>query len=248
MVHDFFRDAEELISGQIFLINKPYQWTSFDVVRKLKGALSAFYKSRHAGEKEIRKLKIGHAGTLDPLATGLLILCTGAFTKKISEIQDAEKEYTGTFILGANTVSHDLESEVISRSGVDFPNAEKILSIAAQFIGKQMQTPPAHSAVKVGGKRAYQLARQGKEVDIKPKEIEIREFEITRIELPEVDFRVVCTKGTYIRTLAFDFGEKLATGAYLSALCRTRIGEYKLQNAIDPIEFSSQITDKQLIS
>ncbi|MBL0258645.1 MAG: tRNA pseudouridine(55) synthase TruB [Bacteroidetes bacterium] len=247
MAVDFFEDANQLISGQVFLINKPYKWTSFDVVRKLKGALSAYYKSFHSGESEIRKLKIGHAGTLDPLATGLLILCTGAYTKKISDIQDAEKEYTGTIVLGGNTDSHDLESIVIPRNNVQMPETDAIHSAAQNFLGKQMQTPPAHSAVKVGGKRAYQLARQGKEVEIKPKEIEIKAFEITRIELPSIDFRVVCTKGTYIRTLAYDFGEVLCTGAYLSALCRTRIGEYKLEDALDPLLFARQITDNQVL-
>lgn len=247
MEESFLENPELLISGQVFLINKPLTWTSFDVVKKLKGALIAFYKRAHSDEKEIRKLKIGHAGTLDPLASGLLILCTGSWTKKISIIQDAEKEYTGTMVLGANTASHDLETAIVPRDNFQFPDSQKIHQIANSFVGIQLQTPPAHSAVKVGGKRAYALARQGKEVEIKPKEIEIRAFEITRIQSPEIDFRIVCTKGTYIRTLAFDFGEKAGTGAYLSALCRTRIGEHRLDNAMNPLEFVKQIAEKQAL-
>ncbi|HRH65694.1 MAG TPA: hypothetical protein PLU53_05310, partial [Bacteroidia bacterium] len=177
MTEGLQNETNQLITGTVILINKPYTWTSFDVVRKMKGALSAFYKRQMPLESEVKRFKIGHAGTLDPLATGLLILCTGAFTKKISEIQDAEKEYTGTFILGANTISHDLETAVVPREGIELPETEEIIRTAAQFIGKQLQTPPAHSAVKVGGKRAYQLARQGKAVEINPKEIEIKEFE-----------------------------------------------------------------------
>lgn len=233
-----------MLTGQILLFNKPYKWTSFDVVRKVKGALVARYKREHAEDAaNAKRLKVGHAGTLDPLATGLLVICTGPFTKKITEIQDSEKEYTGTFVLGATTASHDLESEVIPGTDVKFPDSGEIRRMAERFTGIQQQTPPAHSAVKVNGKRAYELARKGKTVEIKSKEIEIKEFEITGINLPEVSFRVVCTKGTYIRSLAADFGAALGTGAYLSGLCRTRIGSYRLQDAVDPLEFARQLSE-----
>ena len=210
--------------SEIILINKPYRWTSFDVVKKVKNALG-------------KKIKIGHAGTLDPLATGLLILCTGSMTKKISEIQDAEKEYEGSFFLGATTESHDMEREVNAQFEISHITEKLIRETASQFTGEQLQTPPAHSAVKVNGKRAYDLARKGKEVKIEPKKIVIKEFEITRIEMPQVNFRVVCSKGTYIRSLAYDFGKKLDSGAYLSSLVRTRIGNYSLKDAVSPEDF-----------
>ncbi|HNS12797.1 MAG TPA: tRNA pseudouridine(55) synthase TruB [Bacteroidia bacterium] len=229
----------------IFLFNKPYKWTSFDVVAKVKGAIIASLK-RNATNPDLRiKLKVGHAGTLDPLATGLLIVCTGANTKKIQEIQDAEKEYRGTFFLGARTASHDLESEVFEQEKVKTIDPDLLKQVVQSFIGKQNQTPPAFSAVKVDGRRAYSLAREGKKPIINSKEIEIKAFEITKIDLPELHFRVVCSKGSYIRVLAHDFGEKLGTGAYLSSLCRTRIGNYLLSDAKDPVEFCTQLSDKQ---
>lgn len=216
------------------------------MVRKVKGAIIGALK-RGAEHPDSRiKLKVGHAGTLDPLASGLLIVCTGSNTKKIQIIQDAEKEYTGKIILGANTASHDLESEIIYRQDVKMPDRPKLEEVLKSFIGEQDQTPPVFSAVKVEGQRAYQLARQGLKPEIKSKKINIREFELIKIELPEIYFRVICTKGTYIRVLAHDFGEKLGTGAYLSSLCRTRIGEYRLEDAIDPIEFALQLSDKQV--
>jgi len=234
------------IAQHIFLFNKPYKWTSFDVVAKVKGAIIGSLK-RQALNPDIKiKLKVGHAGTLDPLATGLLVVCTGANTKKIQEIQDAEKEYTGTFFLGARTASHDLESEVIKQEDVTTIDPILLEEVVQSFIGKQEQTPPAFSAVKVEGSRAYSLAREGKTPEIKPKEIEIKAFEISKINFPELHFKVVCSKGTYIRVLAHDLGEKLGTGAYLSSLCRTRIGDYHLADAIDPVEFSSQLSDKQV--
>ncbi len=233
------------LAQHIFLFNKPYHWTSFDVVRKVKGAIVASLR-RDAENPEARiKLKVGHAGTLDPLATGLLVVCTGAFTKKIQEIQDSEKEYTGKIYLGATTASHDLESEIIIREVVDTFDIAVLEKVVRGFIGKQDQTPPVFSAVKVEGQRAYTLARKGQKPEIKSKQIEISAFEITKIEFPELYFRVVCSKGTYIRVLAHDLGEKLGTGAYLSALCRTRIGEFRLEDAIDPLEFSLQLSDKQ---
>ncbi|TAH40348.1 MAG: tRNA pseudouridine(55) synthase TruB [Bacteroidetes bacterium] len=233
------------LSQHIFLFNKPYRWTSFDVVRKVKGSIIGSLKKAAIDPSQRINLKVGHAGTLDPLATGLLVVCTGSNTKKIQEIQDAEKEYTGTFYLGATTISHDLESEVIKLKDVDSLDEKLLQKTILSFLGKHEQTPPAFSAVKVEGKRAYTLARKGQKPEIKAKVIEIKEFEISKIQLPELHFRVVCSKGTYIRVLAHEFGEKLGTGAYLSSLCRTRIGSYKLADAIDPMEFSMQLADKQ---
>lgn len=201
----------------MLLVDKPIEWTSFDVVRKIRNL--------------IRIKKVGHAGTLDPLATGLLILCTGKFTKRINEYMAQEKEYTGSFTLGATTPTYDLESEPVNFKDVNLITKEEILNATKQFTGELMQIPPAHSAIKIDGKRVYELARQGKEVKIEPRKIIIKEFEITKIEMPDVFFRVVCTTGTYIRSLANDFGEALGCGAYLSSLCRTRIGESKLADA-----------------
>ena len=230
----------ESFSGQIILINKPYRWTSFDVVRKIKRDLIQKSKAKN------KKLKVGHAGTLDPLATGLLILCSESMTKKIPEIQDAEKEYEGSFFIGATTPSHDLETEVSARFDISQITDEVISTTAASFKGEQMQTPPSHSAVKVNGKRAYELARKGKEFTIEPKKILIKEFEIKGINLPYVHFRIVCTKGTYIRSLAYDFGKKLNSGAHLSSLCRTRIGHYLLKDALDPDSFLSNLVENKV--
>jgi tRNA pseudouridine55 synthase len=205
-------------AGEILLLDKPLTWTSFDLVKKVRNSL--------------RIKKIGHAGTLDPLATGLLILCTGKFTKKIEEIQAQEKEYTGTITIGATTPSFDLETEVDSTCDIAHITEEELRQAAESFVGVIAQIPPIYSAVKVNGERAYTLARRGEEAEIKAKNIEIKSFEITRIELPEVDFKVVCSKGTYIRSLARDFGAKLGCGAHLSKLVRTRIGNYKLEDAL----------------
>jgi tRNA pseudouridine55 synthase len=221
----------ESLSGQIILINKPYRWTSFDVVRKIKHALIQKSKTKN------KKLKVGHAGTLDPLATGLLILCSEKMTKKIPEIQGAEKEYEGSFFIGATTPSHDLETEVSIRFDISHITDEMIYDAVVCFKGEQMQTPPSHSAVKVSGKRAYELARQGKAFTIEPRKILIKEFEIKAINMPYVHFRIICSKGTYIRALADDFGKKLNSGAHLSSLCRTRIGNYLLKDALDPDSF-----------
>ena len=213
--------------GQVLLIDKPIEWTSFDVVRKIRNL--------------IRIKKVGHAGTLDPLATGLLIVCTGKFTKRINEYMAQEKEYTGSFTLGATTPTYDLESEPVNFKNIVLITQEEILNTAKQFKGEIMQVPPAHSAIKIDGKRGYELARQGKEVKIEARKIEIKEFEITKIEMPVVFFRVVCTTGTYIRSLANDFGEALGCGAYLSSLCRTRIGDSKLDAAKTMIEWENEI-------
>ena len=203
--------------GRILLINKPLEWTSFDVVNKL----------RH----KLKIKKIGHAGTLDPLATGLLIICVGKMTKRIEEFMGQEKEYTGKFILGHSTVSHDLETAVTPTGDVSHLTSQVIMDATKQFIGKINQLPPQHSAIRVKGKRAYEFAREGKEIELTPREVTITAFDIVDIRLPEISFRVVCSKGTYIRSLARDFGNALQVGAYLSELCRTRIGAFKLADA-----------------
>jgi len=204
--------------GSILLINKPLRWTSFDVVNKLR------YK--------LKTKKVGHAGTLDPLATGLLIVCVGKMTKRIADFMGQEKEYTGKFVLGQTTPSYDLETAVSTEKDISKISSVMIHAATQSFMGKINQLPPMHSAIRVGGKRAYEFARQGKEVELKPREIEIKEFEITSITLPEVHFRIVCSKGTYIRSIARDFGNALHVGAYLASLCRTRIGNFKLDDAV----------------
>ena len=202
----------------MLLINKPYDWTSFDVVGKLRNILNI--------------KKIGHAGTLDPLATGLLIICTGKMTKQIESFMGMEKEYTGTFVIGQTTPSYDLETPVSEKKDISSITPDQISTVIKSFTGKISQLPPLHSAIKVGGKRAYKFARKGATVELKPREVEVHEFEVTGIQLPEIHFRIVCSKGTYIRSLARDVGEALGVGAYLSQLCRTRIGEYKLEQAL----------------
>ncbi len=217
--------------GQVLLIDKPYDWTSFDVVRKLRGLMKI--------------KKVGHAGTLDPLATGLLILCTGRFTKKINEYMAQEKEYIGSFILGARTPTYDLESIPFDFKPVDHITDEQIQLATRSFTGEIYQVPPIHSAIKKDGLRAYELARQGEEVKLEPRKLFIREFSITSIQKPEVHFRVVCSTGTYIRSLANDFGETLGCGAYLNGLCRTRIGHFLLKDALT-VDEASQLICHQL--
>ena len=217
--------------GQVLLIDKPLDWTSFDVVRKLRGL--------------VRTKKIGHAGTLDPLATGLLILCTGKFTKRINEYMAREKEYTGTITLGARTPTYDLESDPCDFKdvpGVTRASVEEL--IARGFTGDILQVPPAHSAIKVGGKRVYELARKGHEVKLEPRQVVIRAFEVTGFRLPELDFRVVCSTGTYIRSLANDVGSALGCGGYLSALRRTRIGEFGVEQAMTMEAAEAYIKEK----
>jgi tRNA pseudouridine55 synthase len=213
--------------GKVLLINKPIDWTSFDAVRKIRNL--------------IRIKKVGHAGTLDPLATGLLIICTGKFTKKINEYMAREKEYTGTFTLGATTPTFDLESIPENHQPFDHLTDKEIHAATENFLGEISQVPPIHSAIKMGGVRVYKMAREGKTVIMEPRRVTISEFEITRIALPEVDFRVVCSTGTYIRSLAFDFGNQLGCGAYLSKLCRTRIGEFKLEDAESIEAFENRV-------
>lgn len=203
--------------GRVLLVNKPLQWTSFDVVNKLR------YK--------LKMKKIGHAGTLDPLATGLLIICTGKFTKRIEEFQAQEKEYTGEFVIGQTTPSHDLETEVSQPVDYSHISEEQLYAAAKKLTGQLQQIPPLHSAIKVDGKRAYKFARKGKEVELKPHEVTVSVFEITKIQIPVICFRIICSKGTYIRSLVRDFGNDLRVGAYLSSLCRTRIGDFKLADA-----------------
>jgi len=211
--------------GEILLINKPYGWSSFQAVKKIKYVTKA--------------KKVGHAGTLDPLASGLLIICTEQQTKGIQAIQDAEKEYEGTIVLGATTPSYNMETEPNATFPVSHITPEMIHSTTAQFLGPIEQIPPLFSAIKVDGKRAYTLARQGDATVLKSRIISIYEFEITRIEMPEVDFRVKCSKGTYIRSLAFDFGKALQSGGYLSRLVRTQIGEHRIENSVTPHQFEA---------
>jgi tRNA pseudouridine55 synthase len=222
-------------SGELLLINKPYTWSSFQAVNKLKHALKK-HPSLLLDDKLVQ-LRIGHAGTLDPLATGLLIICTGKKTKEISSFQDLPKEYTGTFFIGATTPCYDKEKEVDEVFPIDHITKELVLETAKSFIGKQEQIPPMFSAVKVDGKRLYKLARAGQEIELKARPIEILEFEITNYNLPYVEFRIACTKGTYIRSIARDFGLALNSGAYLDALCRTKIGHFNIEDAKSPEEY-----------
>lgn len=222
--------------GQILLIDKPLHWTSFQAVNKLRWLIKKTFK--------IKKIKVGHAGTLDPLATGLLIICTGKFTKKIEELQGQIKEYTGTITLGATTPSYDLETEIDQTFDTDHITEQAILNTTKQFIGEIEQYPPVFSALKKDGKRLYEYAREGKAVEIKPRTIEIKEFEITGIHLPDVEFRVVCSKGTYIRSLAHDFGRALDIGGHLTELRRTKIGDYDVADGLSIETFENQLKEK----
>ena len=232
MAYDFY-------NGEILLVNKPYTWSSFQAVNKIKHAIKN-HRSLIVDDKKI-KPKVGHAGTLDPLATGLLIVCTGKKTKTINDLMGMEKEYTGTIFLGATTPCYDLEKPVDFTFPTSHITATAIQQTAKNFIGLQQQVPPIFSAVMINGKRAYELAREGLEVEIKSREIEIKEFEITNINMPEIDFRIVCSKGTYIRSIARDFGIALNSGGHLTKLCRTKIGDFNLANALTPIEFSEKL-------
>ncbi len=220
-------------NGEILLIDKPLTWTSFDVVNKIRRIIS--HKTTSG------KIKVGHAGTLDPLATGLLIVCTGKFTKRIHEFQNLDKEYTGEFRLGATTPSFDSETEIDNRHETAHLTDELLIITARSFIGTQDQEPPLFSAVKVEGERAYLKARRRESVKLTPRKITIKEFELTSIDLPVLTFRVVCSKGTYIRALARDFGHALKSGAYLTQLTRTKIGEYSLKKAITIEQFEHEL-------
>ena len=215
---------ESFLEGKVLLIDKPLHWTSFQAVNKIRWHIKQCFK--------IKKIKVGHAGTLDPLATGLLIICCGKETKNINTYQGQIKEYTGTFTIGATTPSYDLETEVDKTYPIDHISETLVKETTQQFIGTIQQKPPIFSAIKKDGKRLYELARKGETTEIKPREVTISEFEITNINFPKVDFRVVCSKGTYIRSLAYDFGLALNSGAHLSALRRTKIGNFSVDNSL----------------
>ena len=226
---NFPETVEDFLDGQILLINKPLGWTSFDVVKKIKNLIRTKYS--------LKKIKVGHAGTLDPLATGLLIVCTGKFTKLISKIQGQEKTYTGTITLGGTTPSYDLETEVDKNYETAHITEELIKESTTQFIGEIDQKPPIFSALKKGGERLYEKARRGETIEIESRKVTVREFTITSIENLEVNFEIKCSKGTYIRSIAHDFGAALNSGGHLTKLCRTSIGEYQLSDAIDVENF-----------
>ena len=227
--------AEDLLNGQVILIDKPLHWTSFQVVNKLRWAIKKKFN--------LKKIKVGHAGTLDPLATGLLIICTGRFTKRIDEYQAQEKEYTGTFYLGATTPSFDLETEVNQHFPTSHITEDLIIETTKKFMGEIEQIPPIYSAIKKDGKRLYELARAGESTIIQSRKVTISEFEIIEINLPHIEFRVRCSKGTYIRSLANDFGMALKSGAYLASLRRTKIGDSNVSKANSIDEFLSIINN-----
>lgn len=224
---------EDYKNGQVLLIDKPLEWTSFQAVNKLRWHI----KQRFG----IKKIKVGHAGTLDPLATGLLIICTGKQTKQIHIYQGQVKEYTGTFTIGATTPSYDLETEIDKKYPIAHISEELIKQSAIQFIGDIQQKPPIFSAIKKDGKRLYELARKGETTEIKARNVTIFKFEITKINLPEIEFKVACSKGTYIRSLAFDFGKALGSGAYLSSLRRTKIGDFSVDKAVSIEHFIKKL-------
>lgn len=215
--------VEDFKNGQVLLIDKPIGWTSFQVVNKLRWAIRKQFN--------LKKIKVGHAGTLDPLATGLLILCTGKFTKKIETFQAQVKEYTGTFTIGSTTPSYDLETEIDNTYPTEHLTEQLIKKTTLQFIGEIEQKPPIFSAIKKDGKRLYELARAGETTEIKSRKVTIDTFEIINIDLPKIEFKVVCSKGTYIRSLAYDFGKALNSGAHLSSLRRTKIGSFSVNDA-----------------
>lgn len=227
------KTLEDFQKGQVLLIDKPLHWTSFQAVNKLRWAIKQSFK--------IKKIKVGHAGTLDPLATGLLVICTGKMTKQINTFQGQEKEYTGTITIGSTTPSYDLETEINQRFSTTHITEQLIHETTNQFIGTIEQLPPVFSAIKKDGKRLYEFARAGEVVEIKSRQIQISEFEITDINDLEIKFRVICSKGTYIRSLAHDFGKALNSGAHLSELRRTRIGDFKVENALSPEKFISEL-------
>ena len=229
--------AEDYKNGQVLLIDKPLEWTSFQVVNKLRWHIRKRF--------DIKKIKVGHAGTLDPLATGLLIICTGKQTKNITEYQGQIKEYTGTFTIGATTPSYDLETEVNENFATEHITEELLHKTTEQFTGKIQQKPPIFSAIKKDGKRLYELARKGETTEIKSREVEVNVFEITNINLPKVDFRIVCSKGTYIRSIANDYGAALNSGAHLSNLKRTKIGNYSVEKALSIEDFITSLDTKK---
>ncbi|MGB3605760.1 MAG: tRNA pseudouridine(55) synthase TruB [Psychroserpens sp.] len=228
--------AEDFQAGQVLLIDKPLTWTSFQAVNKLRWEIKQAFK--------IKKIKVGHAGTLDPLATGLLIICTGKMTKQIDTFQGQDKEYTGTFVLGSTTPSYDLETEIDQTFPTEHISEALIHETTAQFIGDIEQFPPIFSALKKDGKRLYEYARAGEEVKINSRTVNVSQFEITKIADLNISFRIVCSKGTYIRSLAHDFGKALDSGAHLSVLRRTKIGEFDVANAVSPSDFIASLTSE----
>jgi len=230
------KTAEDYQNGQILLIDKPLHWSSFQAVNKLKYALI-----NKLGLP--KKFKIGHAGTLDPLATGLLLVCTGKFTKRITELQGQAKEYTGTFFIGATTPSYDLETEIDQTYPTEHIDENLIHETVKQFLGEIDQKPPIYSAIKKDGVRLYEHARAGETIEIASRKTTIHEFEITKIALPTIDFRVVCSKGTYIRSLAYDFGKAMHSGSHLTVLRRTKIGDYDVNNGVDVVQFEASLTE-----
>ncbi len=227
----------DFIKGETLLFDKPISWTSFDVVRKVRMEVS-----KALG---IKKIKVGHGGTLDPLATGLMIVCTGKATKRFDELIGLDKVYSGTFCLGATTPSYDLETEVDKEYDISHITEAQIKELAAEFVGQQMQTPPIYSAIKVEGKRLYEKARKGETLEIKQREVHIYSFKIDTISLPIISFTIHCSKGTYIRSIAYDFGKRLNSGAYLASLRRLQIGEFCLENAWDVDDFVKSIKPKE---
>lgn len=227
---------DEFKQGQVLLFDKPLDWTSFHVVNKVRWLIR-----KHYG---IKKIKVGHAGTLDPLATGLLVICTGKFTKKINNFMGQEKEYTGCITLGATTPSYDLETEVDQTFSVAHITETKIHEAAGTFVGEIEQLPPVFSALKKDGKRLYEYARNNEEVKVTPRKVQVSEFEISKIDMPKVYFRIACSKGTYIRSLAHDFGKTLKSGAHLSALRRTRIGDFRIEDAYALPDFANHYQGK----
>ena len=232
MIH-FPTSSEEFLSGQIFLIDKPLGWTSFDVVKKIKTLIKTKYK--------LKKIKVGHAGTLDPLATGLLIVCTGKFTKRIPEIQRQEKTYTGSITLGGTTPSYDLETKIANDFETTHITKKLIKHTTTEFIGEIDQKPPVFSALKKDGERLYLKARRGEQVDVESRKVNVHSFDITAIEMPKFYFQIKCSKGTYLRSIAHDFGIALNSGAHLSKLCRTAIGDYLLKDAFNISFFEKQL-------
>lgn len=226
-------------TGALLLVDKPKDWTSFDVVNKIRHSLRK--------RLEIKKIKVGHSGTLDPMATGLLLICTGKFTKKLHELQGLSKSYSGTFVLGATTPSYDAESEIDQTYPIDHIKRKDVKKAAQNFIGEIKQIPPMFSAIKVDGQPLYRKARKGEKVEIEARKVKIDSFDIQRVELPEVDFTVDCSKGTYIRSLAFDMGKSLNSGAYLTALKRTRIGKYHLKDAWSLNDLLTYIKEGELL-
>ena len=232
-MENFPETVQDFLDGQILLINKPLGWTSFDVVKKIKNLIRTKYS--------LKKLKVGHAGTLDPLASGLLIVCTGKFTKRISELQGQAKVYTGDITLGGTTPSYDLETEIDIKFETNHISENLIKETTAQFTGEIEQKPPIFSALKRGGERLYEKARRGEKFEIEARKVSVHSFDITAIEMPKVGFEIKCSKGTYIRSIAHDFGAALNSGAHLSELCRTAIGDYQLTDALEVSDFEKQL-------